>query len=217
MKCPKCNATINTEQINVKTDIAQCTSCGTLFKISENLGNDAYDSFDKTNVVAGTWYKTEHNDTIIGATTRSPVAIFMVPFMLVWSGGSLSGIYGTQIIKGEFNLFLSLFGIPFIIGSIVFWGVTLMSIWGKVEVTLNNKGGKVFTGIGTIGLVKNFLWKDITALKEKKANLRYPGSQGGSLVFEGQKRISFGIGLKQERLYYLLRAIKSAIIKNHWK
>ena len=217
MKCPKCNATINTEQINVKTDIAQCISCGTLFKISENLGNDAYDNFDITNLVDGTWYKIEHNNTIIGATTRSPVAFFMVPFMLVWSGGSLGGIYGTQLINGEFDLFQSLLGIPFIIGSIVFWSLALMSIWGKVELTLNNRGGKIFTGIGSIGLVKQFLWKDITTLTEKKATLRYPGSQGGSLIFEGQKRISFGNGLKQKRLYFLLRAIKSTINKNHWK
>ena len=141
----------------------------------------------------------------------------MVPFMLVWSGGSLGGIYGTQLINGEFDLFQSLFGIPFIIGSIVFWSLALMSIWGKVELTLNKRGGKVFTGIGTIGLVKQFLWKDITTLKQKQATLRYPGSQGGSLIFEGQKRISFGNGLKQKRLYYLLRATKSAIHKNHWK
>ena len=65
--------------------------------------------------------------------------------MLVWSGASLGGIYGTQIIDREFDLIQSLFGIPFILGSLLFWTLALMAIWGKVEITLNNKGGKIFT------------------------------------------------------------------------
>lgn len=57
----------------------------------------------------------------ISATTESPIAFFLVPFMLVWSGGSLGGIYGTQIANGHFNLFLSLFGIPFCNGDNIIW------------------------------------------------------------------------------------------------
>ena len=92
-----------------------------------------------------------------------------------------------------------------------------MAIWGKVELTLDSKGGKIFTGVGNIGLVNSFLWSDITKIKEKQANIRYPGSQGNTIVLEGKKRISFGTGVKEERLYYLLRAIKSLVIKNRWK
>ena len=36
-------------------------------------------------------------------STRSCIAFFLVPFTLFWAGGSLGGIYGTQIAKGEFN------------------------------------------------------------------------------------------------------------------
>ena len=92
-----------------------------------------------------------------------------------------------------------------------------MAIWGKVELTLDNKGGKIFTGVGNIGLVKKFSWSDITKVKEKQANFRYPRSQGNTIVLEGKKRISFGTGVKEERRYYLLRAIKSLIIKKGWK
>ena len=54
-------------------------------------------------------------DTVsLGATTRSPIAFFLVPFMCVWSGGSLGGVYGSQVLNGEFDLGISLFGIPFI-------------------------------------------------------------------------------------------------------
>ena len=217
MKCPKCNSDIQTENINIQTDMALCGNCQYIFKISENIENSLDDGFNVNDCPRGTWIKTDFNNTIIGATTRSSSAFFLVPFMLVWSGGSISGIYGSQIVRGEFDLVQSLLGIPFLIGSIVFWSFALMAIWGKVELTLNNQGGKIFTGIGNIGLNKSFLWSDISSLKEKQANFNYPGSQGGRIVFEGKKRISFGSGLKEARRYYLFRAIKSTMIKNRWK
>ncbi len=216
MKCPKCDSLIQKEKINVHTDVAQCSKCDHVFRISENLENYIDDDFSLHDTPDGTWYKSNFNGTTIGATTRSPVAFFLVPFMIIWSGGSVGAIYGGQLISGEFDLTQSLFGIPFLLGSIFFWTFALMSIWGKVELTLNSKGGKVFTGIGNIGLVKRFMWEDIRTIKEKKSNLSYPGSQRGNLVFEGKNRISFGLGVKEERRYYLFRAIKSLIHNNRW-
>ncbi|WP_445710061.1 hypothetical protein [Flavobacterium sp.] len=213
MKCPKCDSEIKAENINIQSDIAQCVTCNTVFKISEYIDTTSDDHFNINDKPKGTWVKTNFNTTIIGATTRSPIAFFLVPFMLVWSGGSLGGIYGTQIASGEFDLFQFLFGIPFLIGSIVFWSFALMAIWGKVEVTLDNRGGKVFTGIGNIGINKSFLWTGISKIKEVQTNFRYPGSRGSSLVFEGKKRISFGSGLKEERRYFLLRAIRNTMNK----
>ena len=214
MNCPKCSSEIQTENINIQSDIAQCIKCKNVFKISENIEDPNDKNFSISNNPDGTWFKTEFNETIIGASTRSAVAFFLVPFMLVWSGGSLGGIYGSQIKNGEFNLLISLFGIPFILGSLLFWSLALMAIWGKVEITLNNKGGKIFTGIGSIGKTKHFLWSDVSTIKENQPNLRYPGSQGRAIVLEGKKRISFGSGLKEARLYYVFRAIKSVMNRN---
>lgn len=213
MNCPTCSALIQNDNINIQTDLAKCHSCSAIFKVSETIGTYNSDGFDMDNSPKGTWLRRESNQIIIGATTKSPVAFFLVPFMIVWSGGSLGGIYGMQIIKGEFDLFTSLFGIPFLIGSIIFWSLALMAIWGKVELTLDNKGGKVFTGIGTLGLIKKFTWSEISTVREKQYNINYPGSQGGSILLEGKRRISFGLGVKESRRYYLLRALKEIISK----
>ena len=64
-------------------------------------------------------------------STRSCIALFLVPFTLLWAGGSLGGIYGTQIYKGEFNLFQSLFGIPFLLGTLFFGSFAMMALCGK--------------------------------------------------------------------------------------
>ena len=52
-------------------------------------------------------------------STRSCIAIFLVPFTLVWAGGSLGGIYGMQIKQGKFDLMMSLFGLPFFGGVVL--------------------------------------------------------------------------------------------------
>lgn len=207
MKCPKCNAAILRENMNIQTDIAQCIHCDYIFKISETLVNEGED-FNINDAPSGTWF-TKDTDTItIGATTRSPVAFFLVPFMIVWSGFSLGGIYGTQIIKGEFDPVSSLFGVPFLIGSVIFWSLALMAIWGKVELVLDKNGGRIFTGLGKIGWTQNFLWTDIKTIKEGQSNLNYPGSTGGKIILEGKRRISFGLGVKESRRYYMLKVLQ---------
>jgi hypothetical protein len=160
------------------------------------------------NTPSGAWIDKEFNKTTLGATTRSPIAFFLVPFMLVWSGGSIGGIYGNQIISGVFDPFMSLFGIPFIIGSVIFWTLTLMAIWGKIEIVLTNDGGEIFTGIGNIGIKKRFMWKEVSSITEEKSNLSYSGSKGGLILIEGKNRIEFGRGLNSERSYYILKSLQ---------
>lgn len=217
MKCPRCHAELTAENINIQSDIAQCTKCNRVFKVSENIEDSTEENhFDIDDTVKGTWIHSTINKTVIGASTRSPIAFFLVPFMIVWSGGSIGGLYGPQIVSGKFNLYLSLFGIPFLLGSVIFWSLALMAIWGKVEVSLDQNGGNVFTGIGRLGLNKSFEWNEVSTVKESSSNLKYPGGQGSTLVLEGQKRISFGSGLNAARRYYLLNAIKSTLSKNRW-
>jgi hypothetical protein len=116
MNCPNCNASIQKSDINIQADIAQCYSCERVFKISEHLETDNSEPFDIHSPPKGAWIRKEMHALKIGATTRSGAAFFLVPFMTVWSGLSLGGIYGMQLINGEFDPVLSLFGIPFVLG-----------------------------------------------------------------------------------------------------
>lgn len=218
MKCPDCQTELLPENINVQTDVGRCHNCQLLFTLSEavrGLKTSAKphdnDGFDPAQPPSGCWYRPEINQLVVGASTRSAIAFFLIPFMLVWSGGSLGGIYGTQIFNGEFDLMMSLFGIPFILGSVIFWTFALMSVAGKVELTLDSEGGTIFTGLGRIGIKKRFSWKDVRAVRESDLSVHYPGSKNGRLQLEGKTRISFGSGLNSSRRYYLLRTLQSVI------
>lgn len=208
MKCPNCQTSIPIQNINVQTDIGKCDACSSVFKVSD-IFTDVNPRFNINHAPAGAWFHQNFNQTTVGATTRSPMAFFLVPFMLVWSGGSLGGIYGSQIVSGEFDLFMSLFGIPFFIGSVVFWSITLMAIWGKVELTFNKQGGTIFTGVGKIGITKRFQWNEVARIEESTSQYKYPGGHGAQIVFEGKNRHTFGSGLNEQRRYYLLQALKT--------
>jgi hypothetical protein len=66
----------------------------------------------------------------IGATTRSWMALFMIPFTCVWSGMSLGGIYGKQVSSGRFDPGSSLFGVPFLIGNAYEKTATIIRLFG---------------------------------------------------------------------------------------
>lgn len=211
MNCPECHFTIADENINITADIAKCNSCGKVFVISDLLKFQVSENFNIHLPPKGTWFNKERNQIRLGASTRSPIAIFLVPFMLIWSGGSVGSIYGSQLLSGEFDPGTSLFGLPFLIGSVIFWGITLMAIWGKNEIILDRNGGKIFTGISKLGITRKFTWPEISVIKEDSSSVHFPGSKGSKILLEGSRRISFGNQLNDAKRYYLLSGLRSVL------
>lgn len=207
IQCPKCKQAVPADQVNMGTDLAFCPHCNDGFKVSEAIDQDTVNPDILRDPPKGAWFKKEMDRVVVGATTRSPAAFFLVPFMCVWSGFSLGGIYGSQIAKGEFDLGSSLFGIPFLLGSILFWSFALMAVCGKVEVSIG-KLSSVFVGVGRLGWTRRFEWPDVHAIREDGTNVSYPGGHQAAIVMEGKTRIKFGAGLNGKRRYFVLNALK---------
>lgn len=207
IQCPKCKQIVPSQQVNVSTDLALCPVCNEGFKISETFDMDTVNAGILNNPPKGAWFRTESDKVVVGATTRSPYALLLVPFICVWSGGTLSGIYGSQIVKWEFDLFLSVFGIPFLMGTVLLAIVTLMAICGKVEVFIG-KVSTVFVGIGSWGWKRNFDWVTVETIRETGAGMGYPGSHQGAIVIEGKEHLKFGTGLNDQRRCFVLNVLK---------
>ncbi len=208
--CPNCQTLIPTAQMNIATDIAACPSCDEVFELSSIVSpNDVPVEFDINDPPKGAWFYDDIRGWRIGASTRSPIAFFLVPFMCVWSGFSLGGIYGTQIAKGEFDLQSSLFGIPFVLGTLLFGSIALMSVFGRVEVIVTDSAGRVFTGIGPLGWTRRFDWSAVTVIEEDGMGPRYAGSNGHAIAIAGKTRLKFGGMLTDARRYYLLQGLRT--------
>jgi hypothetical protein len=226
INCPSCRSKIATDDINVTTDVALCRACGNTFHLSEVLGGSSRilssllssiapppGPVDLNSPPSGAWYEPLPDGFTAGATTRTWGALFIVPFTCIWSGGSMFGIYGTQIIKGHFNLASSLFGIPFLLGSIFLVSWCTMSVAGKVSVTRHADQLTVFTGVGPIGWSRTCNFSDFNSASEDFSfnSSNSWNRQGKVIRLEGKTAIAFGSMLTTERRYFLLAAIRTAL------
>lgn len=206
--CPSCRLPFLPENINIQTDLALCKDCGGIARISE-LVDEEFDTSTLSQPPKGAWYRQTMSETIIGATTRHPMAFMMVPFMCVWSGFSLGGIYGTQITNGKFSLMMSLFGLPFLIGTILLGSLALMAVCGKVEVRLRGRRGVVFVGVGSLGWKRALNLDEVDTIIEETHATNYPGSQGAGIVMKGKSRLRFATNLSEARRHFMLNALKA--------
>lgn len=210
--CPLCRSAIAIDDINVATDVALCRRCGKAFSFSELLSGSARAAPDLTTPPNGAWFEQLADGFRIGATTRSWMALFLVPFACVWSGMSLGGLYGKQISSGRFDPTSSLFGVPFLIGTIFLVGYCAMTIAGKVE--LSQRGGNlsVFTGVGRFGWTRRYIWSDFSSAREDSRRNGFNWNrQGVVIVLEGRQRATFGTMLSEERRYFLLGALRQML------
>jgi len=206
--CPKCRSEIPLEDVNVSKDIALCRQCGRTWSYADLIEDNDTADFNSGTPPSGAWFREiPPRGFEVGVSTRSPLAFFLVPFMCVWSGFSLGGIYGTQFIKGHFNLGESLFGIPFILGTLLFGSIAIMSVCGKVVVSVDGDDGIIFTGVGPIGLRRRFNWRNVTGIRrtEKYGNR---GSVSQQITFDGEKRLNFAGSVKDERLDFMFATLR---------
>lgn len=207
--CPTCAVPLLPENINLHTDLALCKGCGNLARPSE-LADDDFTPVTLTRPPKGAWYRQTMSETVIGATTRNPGAFFLIPFTFVWAGGSMTGIYGSQIQSGEFSLVMSLFGLPFLVGSIVLIATTLMSVCGKVEVRLRDRQGVIFVGVGGLGWKRRIHLDHIDTITEHGwSGANYPGHQGSGILLQGRSRLRFATNLNEPRRHFMLNALKT--------
>jgi hypothetical protein len=96
--------------------------------------------------------------------------------MLVWSGGSLGGIYGMQIKSGQFSWIATLFGLPFLAGSVFLFGITFMATFGRVIIE-SGQDGRLRIRKGGLGLywTKSAPWLDVVSAEVEESTSRRKG------------------------------------------
>ena len=138
----------------------------------------------------------------------SPALLFLIPFTLLWGGGSLGGIYGSQILKGKFDLHQSLFGIPFLIGTVILLSIISFLWFGKWVITLSEGAGTVFMGVGSLGWTRRFAYDHSTVVSLQPTSVRYNNvQQKGIAVRTGEKELVFGTLIKDDAKQFIAAAI----------
>ena len=158
------------------------------------------------NPPAGCSYRQTLNGWVAGANTRSWFALWVIPFAAVWSGMSLGMIYGQQIVHHKLNVVMSLFGLPFLMGSVFIWGLAVMMVAGKVRVTCQGDQLEVFTGVLGLGIRKRV---PIAGVRTVYAAPSYARRGAVDYIYvEGARDFRFGSGVNFTRQQFLLKVMR---------
>ena len=187
------------DDINVSTDIALCRKCGKTcsFSMIRTLPNASTLLSKPPPKGVKVEQDMMGNGTTITYRRIPGVVLFLIPFMVAWSGLSMGGLYWTQIRSGTFDLERSLFGIPFLIGTIVIISFILFGLFGKWTVHLNRGQGTVFAGVEKLGWKRKFTYNR-NSLITIKTIVGSEGSHEVISVTTDNTDFSFGAIIKDD-------------------
>lgn len=217
--CPDCGLPIETADLAPSEGVAVCRFCEQPFPLA---ACQAAVPFEQRNIIPeqavpkGVRLEETMDGFRLTLSTRSCVAFFLVPFTLVWAGGSLGGIYGTQIARGEFHLLQSLFGLPFLAGSVFLIAFTVMTVAGRCVVEL--AGGKFSIRTGALGAYRtqSAPWDDVLSCRLTEVSRRgrnsYTTTYQAEVTVEGGRTLKVGgTGAERETVLWVSRFLAGRI------
>jgi len=167
IRCPKCHGAIELGNINIKADSALCGGCGEMFAPSTqlergsrgaaNYNHAAHTAFANNAASSKVQLQQDGNDWTISWKRRDFMSgLFLGVFLTFWGGFSVGGIYVTPFLKGQLELQNCLFGLPFLLGSIVLFSLVMFSFFGRMVLQKQGQTLKYFVGVGGIGIYRSF-------------------------------------------------------------
>ncbi|WP_437188274.1 hypothetical protein SH668x_001711 [Planctomicrobium sp. SH668] len=110
------------------------------------------------------------------------------------------------------TLFLCLFLTPFVLVGMGFLFATLMTIFGKVEVFLDEYSSCVATGAGFLVWKKRFDANAVTAVRVSKASWKSNDQSVYQVEIEADRPVKFGSGLSEEHREWFSQTLRRILV-----
>ena len=163
LRCSECGSAIPSEQINTLTDIAYCPECLNVEKISVLVTRSSLVEDVVANPPAGTWFRQSTKEITVGGTTRSGMAIILLPFTLVWCWSWFNAQFG--LIQEGIHMENLVFYVFAGASSLLLLWQLLRSMYGKVEVSIQGDFCQVFEGVWVVGRRRSVALSDILSIQ----------------------------------------------------
>lgn len=212
--CEHCRAEIPIEDVNVSTDIALCRACGKTMPFSNIAPVPGAGGFDMEHPPKGVRFVDNpvHGKSIVYRKIPASL-VFIIPFTMFWSGISMGGIYGTQIAKGEFNPAISLFGIPFLIGTVVLVTTIVFGLFGRWRISFNHGVMAVVAEVGPVGWTRRISYDQETRVCVKTSGRSKNGQPQETIqVASGGNLLKFGSSIPDEPKRFIAEAVRRSVL-----
>ena len=211
--CPNCGQELPLADVNVAQDMALCRACHYTGSFLAASTVPRLTDEELARPPKRVSLKREFGDALtVVCRPRRATLWFLIPFTAFWSGGSMAGIYGSQIRSGAFDPKLSLFGLPFLAGTIVLTTVILYCLFGRTTVTLSKGRIRIFTGLFGLGRTREMECGSGTAVAIAQSNFRSNNvPQPEIVVKSGENQLKFGaMTIPNDALPYVAAVLRRA-------
>ncbi len=215
-QCCSCGAGIALADVNVANDIALCRACGKTMAFSDITPIPGAADIDLSRPPKGVRIEDSpiRGRSIIYRRI-SPLVFFLIPFTAAWSGFSMTGIYGRQIAKGEFDPGISLLGLPFFIGTIVLVSVILFMLFGRWRFSHNRGLLEVATEIGPIGWTRRLACDKSARVGIRDSAVRHNNVPQKLIHVECQgNSLKFGAIIPEDSKTFIAEAIRRMLMES---
>ncbi len=211
--CPNCGQELPLADVNVAQDVALCRACRYTGSFLAAATVPRLTDEELARPPKRVSLQRGFGDELtVTCRPRRATLWFLIPFTAFWSGGSMAGIYGSQIASGNFDPKLSLFGLPFLAGTVVLTTVILYCLFGRTAVTLSKGRIQIFTGLFGVGRSREMECGPGTAVAIAQSNFRSNNAtQPEIVVTSGENRLKFGaMTIPNEALPYVAAVLRRA-------
>lgn len=212
-QCQSCGAGISLADVNVASDIALCRACGKTMPFSEIAPIPGAENVDLTQPPKGVRIEDSpiHGRSII--YRKIPlVVIFLIPFTAVWSGFSMYGIYGRQLQQGKFDLATSLFGLPFLIGTVFLVSFILFCIFGRWRIGYSGGVLSAAMEVGPLGWTRRLVCDKSARVSIRPAKWQKNNVPQNLIQVECQgNTLKFGSPIPDEAKAFIAEALRRTI------
>lgn len=211
--CGFCKALISLADVNVAADLALCRACGKTMAFSDIAPIPGSADVDLQRPPKGVRIEDSpiRGRSIIYRKT-SPAVLFLIPFTAVWSGGSMYGLYGSQLKEGHFDLFRSLFGLPFLLGTVILVAAILFMLFGGWRIGYSQGVLAVALEIGPISWTRRLTCDRSARVSIRSAKWQKNNVSQQLIQVECQgNTLNFGSPIPDEQKAFIAEALRRSL------
>lgn len=213
VRCPKCSQHVGGDDVNVAKDLGYCRACHEAFALSDAVAAEEFGNVDFSRPPKGVEITDVANRLTLSSTLWSSSGCFFIIFALFWN--SLVSVFLSvgiaQAIKGEGDIFEGgpfpgffwLFMTPFVLVGLGMGYMALLSVFGRMRVTVDGARVEAFTGLGALGWTKQADWDEVTAVRITTSGITQNNQPMMCVELDGPKPIKFGSFISEERREFI--------------